>query len=84
LSYVIVGKFLSDLKEEFGKGGNELIKMAKLEKVDPGEKTIKEFVQEFRKVGKESGYKGKLLIENFKRGINEVIRQKLMESEHPP
>ena len=84
LSYVTVGKFLSDLKEGFGERDNELIKMAKLEKVEQGKKTIEEFVQEFRKVDRESSYKEKLLVKNFKRDINGVIRQKPMESEHSP
>jgi len=29
-----------------------------------------------------SEYKGRLLVEKFKRGLNRVIRQKLMESEY--
>ena len=34
---------------------------------------IEEFVQEFRRVVRESGYEGWLLIEEFKCGINKVI-----------
>jgi len=33
---------------------------------------------------KGSGYEGRLLIEEFKRGINGGIRRKLMEVENPP
>ena len=42
---------------------------------------MKEFVQEFMRVARGSGYERRLLIENFKRGMNKVICQKLMESE---
>jgi len=34
LSYVIVGEFLSDLKEEFGKRDNETIKVMELKKIE--------------------------------------------------
>jgi len=42
---------------------------------------MEEFVQEFMRVARGSGYERRLLIENFKRGMNKVICQKLMESE---
>jgi len=35
---------------------------------------MKEFVQKFRRVARDSEYKGRLLIEKFKRGFNEIIR----------
>jgi len=84
LSYATVGVFLSDLKEEFGEGDNEMIKMAELKKVEQGSKTMKEFVQEFGRVAKRSGYKRQPLIEEFKRGVNGVIRRKLIEIKRPP
>ena len=34
LSYIIVEEFLVDLKEEFGRGDNEVIKVAELKKVE--------------------------------------------------
>jgi len=42
---------------------------------------IEEFVQEFRRVARGSRYKRRLLVEEFKRGINRVICQRLMELE---
>ena len=45
---------------------------------------IKEFVQEFRRAVRSSGYEGRLLVEEFKQGINRVIRRKLIEAERPP
>jgi len=44
LSYIIVRKFLSDLKEEFSGRDNEIMKVAELKKVEQGSKTIKKFV----------------------------------------
>jgi len=43
-----------------------------------------EFVQEFRRAARKSGYEERALVEKFKRGINRVIRRKLMEAERPP
>ena len=45
---------------------------------------MEEFVQIFKRVARESGYEGQLLIEEFKREINGGIRRKLMEAENPP
>ena len=42
------------------------------------------FVQEFRRATKGSGYKRWILIKEFKKGMNRVIRQKLIDSEWPP
>jgi len=44
LSFVIVEKFLTDLKKEFRRGDNKTIKMAELKKVEQEEKMIEEFV----------------------------------------
>ena len=45
---------------------------------------MEEFVQEFKRVARGSGYEGRPLVEEFKRRINGGIRRKLMESENPP
>ena len=42
------------------------------------------YVQEFKKVARGSGYEGRPLIEEFKRGLNGPIRRKLAEAEKPP
>jgi len=84
LSYATVGEFLSDLKEKFGREDDKIIKVVELKKVEQGNKTIEEFVQKFRRVAKGSRYEGRLLIEEFKRGMNRVIRRKLIEVEHSP
>ena len=51
-----------------------------LKRLEQRERTMEEFVQKFKKVARESMYKEKPLVEEFKRGINETICQKLMKS----
>ena len=43
---------------------------------------MEEFVQDFKRVARESGYKGRLLIKEFKREMNGTIKRKLMEAEN--
>ena len=57
--------------------------MAELKRLEQGERIIEEFVQEFRRAVKGSSYEGRPLVEEFKRVMNGVIRQKLMEVEIP-
>ena len=58
--------------------------MAELKKLEQEGKTIEEFVQEFKRAVRGSGYEGRPLVEEFKRGMNGVIRRKLMEAENQP
>ena len=43
---------------------------------------MEEFVHEFRRMISSNRYKERLLIEEFKKGINEIIRRKLIEVEY--
>ena len=45
---------------------------------------MEEFIQEFKRAARGSRYKGRPLVEEFKRGINGGIRRKLIEVENPP
>lgn len=45
---------------------------------------MKEFVQEFRRVTRGSGYEERLIIEEFKKGMNSTVYQRLMELEQQP
>ena len=45
---------------------------------------MEEFVQDFKKVARDSKYKGQPLIEEFMREINATIRRKLMKAENQP
>ena len=79
-----VEEFFTSLKKEFGGGEEEAVKAAELRKMEQGGKTMEEFVQEFKRAARGSGYEGRPLVEEFKRGINGGIRRKLMEAENPP
>jgi len=82
LEFETVGKFLAEIKKEFGEGEKESVKAAELRKLEQGGRTIEEFVQEFKRAARGSGYEGQPLVEKFKRGINGVIRRRLMESKN--
>ena len=68
-----ISEFLADMKREFEREDNKIINVAELKRIEQRNRTIKEFVWKLRKVVRRSGYKGKLLIKEFKRDINEVI-----------
>jgi len=84
LEFLIVKDFLTNLKKKFGSVDNETMKIAKLKKVEQESRIIEEFVQKFRKAVRVSRYKERLLIEKFKKGMNNVIRQKLIKVECSP
>ena len=84
IKYESAEEFLTSLKKEFGGGEKESVKAAELRKLEQGGRTIEEFVQEFKRAARGSGYERRPLVEEFKRGINGGIRRKLMEAENPP
>ena len=84
VEYESVEEFLTCLKKEFGGREEESVKVAELRKIEQGGKTMEEFVQEFKRAARGSGYKGRPLVEEFKRGMNGGIRRKLIEAENPP
>ena len=84
VEYESVEEFLTCLRKEFGGGEEESVKVAELRKLEQGGKTMEEFIQEFKRVARKSGYEGRPLVEEFKRGMNGGIRRKLMEAENLP
>ena len=72
------------IKKEFREGEEELVKVVKLKKLEQGGKMMEEFVQDFKRAARSSKYKRCLLIEEFKRRMNRVIRRKLIEIENQP
>jgi len=83
VEYEMVEEFLTSLRKEFRGEEEESVKAAELRKLEQGGKTMEEFVQEFKRAARGSGYEGRLLVEEFKRGMNGGIRRKLMEAENP-
>jgi len=84
MEYETVEEFFTSLRKEFGGGEEESVKAAELRRMEQGGKTMEEYVQEFKRTARGSGYEGRPLVEEFKRGMNGGIRRKLMESENPP
>ena len=84
VEYESVEEFFTILRKEFGEGDEESVKAAELRKLEQGGKTMEEFVQEFKRAARGSGYEGRLLVEEFKRGMNGGIQRKLMEAENLP
>jgi len=79
VEYESVGEFLAEIKKEFGEGDEESLKVAELKRIEQGGRTMEEFEQDFKRVIRGSSYEECLLIEEFKWGMNRVIRRKLME-----
>ena len=77
----MVEEFLANIRKEFGREDKESVKVAELRRLEQGSKIIKEFLHEFRRVAKRSGYEERLLIEEFKRRINATIYQRFIKSE---
>jgi len=70
MEYESIEEFFTSLKREFGGGEEESVKAAELRKLEQGGKSMEEFVQEFKRVARGSGYEGRLLVEKFKQGMN--------------
>ena len=66
MEYETAEEFLTALKKEFGGGEEEAVKAAELRKLEQGGKSMEEFVQEFKRVARGSGYEGRPLVEEFK------------------
>ena len=84
VEYETIEEFLSNLKKKFGGEKEESVKAAKLRKLEQERRTIEEFVQEFKRMVRSSRYKRRSLVEKFKRGMNGVIRKKLIEAKNQP
>jgi len=84
VEYESIEEFLTCLRKEFGGGEEKSVKAAELRKMEQGGKTMEEFIQEFKRAARGSGYEGRPLVEEFKRGMNGGIQRKLMEAENPP
>jgi len=76
-------QLFTKIRDDFGKTLEEERKIEQLRTIEQGGRTCDKYVQEFKKVARGSGYKGRPLIEEFKRGLNRSIRRKLAEAEEP-
>jgi len=77
-------QLFAKIRNDFRETSEEERKIEQLRTIKQGGRTCDEYVQEFKKVTRGSGYEGKPLIEEFKRGLNGAIRRKLAEAEELP
>jgi len=75
---------IEKMREEFGEFDEESRKVNELRLLVQGSRTCDEYVQIFKRTARGSGYEGRALVEEFKRGLNRVIRRRLAEAEIPP
>jgi len=80
----MVEELFTKTQQEFGEFDKESQKVDELRLLEQGSKTVDEYIQEFRRAARESGYERRALVEEFKRGLNRVVRRKLAEAETPP
>ena len=67
MEYETMEEFLTALKKEFSGGEEESVKVAELRKLEQGGRMMEEFIQEFKRVARGSGYEERPLVEEFKR-----------------
>jgi len=79
-----VEELFTKIRQEFGEFDEESRKVDKLRVLEQGSRTVDEYVQEFKRAARGSGYEGRALVEEFKRGLGGVIRRRLAEAEMPP
>jgi len=77
-------QLFAKIRNDFGETSEEERKIEQLRTIEQGGRTCNEYVQEFKKVARGSGYEGRPLIKEFKRGLNGAIRRKLAKTEEPP
>jgi len=56
VEYELTEEFLTTLRKEFGRGEEESVKAAELRKMEQGGKSMEEYVQEFKRAARGSGY----------------------------
>jgi len=79
-----VEELFTKIWQEFGEFDKESRKVDELRLLEQGSKTVDEYVQEFKRAARGSGYEERALVEEFKRGLNGTIRRRLAEAEAPP
>ena len=76
-------QLFTKIRNNFGETLEEERKIEQLKTIEQEERTCNEYMQKFKKIARGSGYEGRPLIKEFKRGLNGSIRRKLAEAEEP-
>jgi len=77
-------ELFSKIRNKFVEMVEEERKVEQLRTIEQGRRMCNEYVQEFKKIARGSGYEGQPLIEEFKRGLSRGIKRKLAEAESSP
>jgi len=77
-------QLFAKIRNNFGEISEEERKIEQLRTIEQEGRTYDEYVQEFKKVARGSGYEGRPFIEEFKQELNRAIRRKLAEAEELP
>ena len=77
-------QLFAKIRNNFEETSEEERKIEQLRTIEQEGRTYDEYMQEFKKVARGSGYEGRSLIKEFKQGLNGAIRRKLAEAEEPP
>ena len=66
VEYESAGEFLAEIRKEFGGREEESLKVAELKRIEQEGRIMEEFIQDFKRIAKGSGYEECPLIEEFK------------------
>jgi len=77
-------ELFTKIQQEFGEFDEESRKVDELRVLEQGGRTVDEYMQEFKRAARGSGYEGRALVEEFKRELNGTIRRRLAEAETSP
>lgn len=79
-----VEELFKKMREEFGELNEESRKVDELKVLVQRSRMYDKFVQIFKRAVRESRYKERALVEEFKRWLNRTIKRRLAEAELPP
>jgi len=79
-----VEELFTKIRQEFGEFDEESRKVDELRVLEQRSRMVDEYVQEFKRVARGSGYEERALVKEFKRELGGVIRRRLAEAEMPP
>ncbi|KAF8057818.1 hypothetical protein FPV67DRAFT_1455907 [Lyophyllum atratum] len=71
-------------QEDFGDPNVQSTKIMQLRTIEQGSDTMEQHVQKFKQAARNLGFHGIPLVEEFKRSINDGLRDKLSNAEAPP
>ena len=80
----MVEELFKKMENKFGETREEERKVEQLRTIEQGGRIYDEYIQEFKKITRGSGYEGQPFIEEFKRGLNRRIKRKLAKTEALP